>query len=57
MIKDIVVNLSLSGPRDHAAEFAVSAAVTLDAHLAGLAFTFEPFMPAFEIAPVPADLI
>ena len=57
MIKDIVVNLSLGGSRDHAAEFAVSAAATLDAHLAGLAFTYEVFFPAFELAPVPADLI
>jgi nucleotide-binding universal stress UspA family protein len=57
MIKDILVNLSLGGPRDHASEFAVSVAATLDAHLAGLAFTYEVFFPAFEMAPVPADLI
>ena len=57
MIKDIVVNLSLSASRDHASEFAVSAAAALDAHLAALAFTYEVFFPAFELAPVPADLI
>ena len=57
MIKDILVNLSLGGDRDRAAEFAASTAVALDAHLAGLAFTYEVFFPAFELAPVPADLI
>jgi len=57
MIKDIVVNLSLGEGRDPASEFAISVASTLDAHLAGLAFTYEPFVPAFEMAPMPADLI
>lgn len=57
MIKDILVNLPLNGPLDHAGEFAVSAAETLDAHLAGIAFTYEPFVPAFEMAPVPADIV
>lgn len=57
MIKDIVVNLSLGEGRDPAAEYALSTAAALDAHLAGLAFTYEPFVPAFEMAPMPADLI
>ena len=57
MIKDIVVNLSLGTPRDHASEFEESTAMTFDAHLAGLAFTYEPFFPAFELGPIPADLI
>jgi nucleotide-binding universal stress UspA family protein len=57
MIRDILVNLALSGQRDNTAEFAVSAAAELDAHLAGLAFTYEPLFPAFEMAPMPADLI
>ena len=57
MIKDIVVNLSLSASRDHASELAVSAAAALDAHLAALAFAYEVFFPAFELAPMPADLI
>jgi nucleotide-binding universal stress UspA family protein len=57
MIKDLLVNLSLGGRRDQVAEFAVSAAEALDTHLTGLAFTYEAFFPAFELAPVPADLI
>jgi nucleotide-binding universal stress UspA family protein len=56
MIKDIVVNLSLGDRRDAAAEFAVSAASTLDAHLAGLVLTYEPFVPAAEMI-VPPELI
>jgi len=57
MIKDILVNLSLGRPRDPAAEFAVSAATILGAHLTSLAFTFEAFFLAFELGPVPANLI
>ncbi len=57
MIKDIVVNLSLGDGRDCAAEFAISAAATLDAHLAGVAFTYDPFVPAIEMGVIPSDLI
>ncbi len=57
MIKDIVVNLSLGDGRDPAAEFAVSTAATLDAHLAGTAFTYEPFVPAMDMGAIPSDLI
>jgi nucleotide-binding universal stress UspA family protein len=57
MIKDIVVNLSLGDGRDPAAEFAVSTAATLDAHLAGLAFTYDPFVPAMDMGVIPSDLI
>ena len=57
MIKDIVVNLSLGDRRDPAAEFAVSAAAALDAHVAGLAFVYDPFVPAMDMGVIPADLI
>ena len=57
MIKDIVVNLSLDDGRDSAAEFAVSTAATLDAHLAGVAFTYDPFIPAMDMGALPSDLI
>ena len=46
MIKDIVTNLSLRNSRDVAMDFAVSTAAALDAHLAGLAFVYEPIIPA-----------
>jgi nucleotide-binding universal stress UspA family protein len=57
MIKDIVVNLSLGDRHDPAAEFAVSAAAALDAHVAGLAFVYDPFVPAMEMGVIPSDLI
>ena len=57
MIKDIVVNLSLGDSRDPAAEFAVSAAAALDAHLAGVAFLYDPFVPAMDMGAIPSDLI
>jgi nucleotide-binding universal stress UspA family protein len=57
MIKDIVVNLSLGDSRDPAAEFAVSAAAALDAHVAGVAFLYDPFVPAMDMGVIPSDLI
>jgi nucleotide-binding universal stress UspA family protein len=57
MVKDIVVNLSLGDRRDPAAEFAVSAAAALDAHVAGVAFVYDPFVPAMDMGVIPADLI
>jgi nucleotide-binding universal stress UspA family protein len=57
MIKDIVVNLSLGEGRDPASEFAVSAAATLDAHIAGVAIAYDPFVPAIEVGVIPSDLI
>jgi nucleotide-binding universal stress UspA family protein len=56
MIKDIVVNLSMGDRRDAASEFAVDVARTLDAHIAGLVLTYEPFVPAAEMI-VPPELI
>ena len=46
MPKDIVVNLMVAGSRDAAAAYAVSVAKTFDAHLAGIAFAYEPVLPA-----------
>jgi nucleotide-binding universal stress UspA family protein len=45
MIKDIIVNLSLLNSRDVAMDFAVSAAATFNAYLAGIAFVYEPAIP------------
>ena len=57
MIKDLIVNLSLGDARDVAADFALSAASTLDAHIAGLAFEFDPSFPPIEMVIVPGDFI
>ena len=56
MIKDIVVNLSVAGPR-HATDFAVSVASAFDVHLAGVAFQYEPVIPATDMGGIPVELI
>ena len=45
MIKDIVVNFSVGPKHDVTADFAVSAAATFEAHLAAVAFVYEPVVP------------
>jgi len=42
MIKDLVVNLTVGSDRDAAAEFAVSIAARFEAHIAGVAFAYDP---------------
>jgi nucleotide-binding universal stress UspA family protein len=42
MIKDLVVNLTLEAARDPAAEFAISIATAFEAHIAAIAFAFDP---------------
>jgi nucleotide-binding universal stress UspA family protein len=44
MIKDLVVNLTVGADRDAAAQFAVSIAQTFEAHIAGIAFAFDPII-------------
>ena len=57
MVKDIVVNLPLSGS-DDVTPFAASVAGHFGAHLTGVAFVYEPVMPMVEIgAAVPQRLI
>ncbi len=58
MIKDIVANLSVGPARDVATDFAVSVAATFDAHLAGIAFRYEPLIPAMvNVYGMPVDVI
>ena len=57
MIKDMIVNLSLGTARDTAADFALSAAGIFNAHIAGMAFEYEPFFPPIDMGSVPADMI
>jgi nucleotide-binding universal stress UspA family protein len=42
MIKDLVVNLTVGVDRDPTAQFAVSIAATFQAHIAGIAFAYDP---------------
>lgn len=57
MIKDAVVNLPVGNPQSRVVEFAVSVASAFDAHLAGVAFVYDPFVPMIDVAAIPADLI
>ena len=49
MIKDLVVNLSVGG-RDAAGPYAISVAEALGAHVAGVAFSYEPVIPTSHVA-------
>jgi nucleotide-binding universal stress UspA family protein len=42
MIKDLVVKLTVGAERDRTAQFAISIAQAFDAHIAGIAFAYEP---------------
>jgi nucleotide-binding universal stress UspA family protein len=57
MIKDLLVNLSIDGKSDPAAEYAIAVAAALDAHLAGVAFAYEPIMPLTVMGGAPANFI
>lgn len=57
MIKDIVLNLSLEKAHDPAVDYAVSVAETLNAHLAGVAFAYEPVIPPMLMGGVSVDFI
>jgi nucleotide-binding universal stress UspA family protein len=57
MIKDLVVNLTIGAERDYAAEYAVSIAQTFSAHIAGIAFAYEPVLPPTIMGGIPANYI
>jgi nucleotide-binding universal stress UspA family protein len=57
MIKDIVVNLNVGEKPSPACDYAVSVAATFDAHLAGIAFLYDPIVPVSGAGYIPADVI
>jgi nucleotide-binding universal stress UspA family protein len=57
MIKDLVVNLAIGSPRDVAVDYAASIAEAFDAHLCGIAFSYEPVVPPSIMGGIPADVI
>jgi nucleotide-binding universal stress UspA family protein len=57
MIKDIVVNLNVGEKANPACDYAVSVAATFDAHLAGIAFRYDPVVPVSGAGYIPADVI
>jgi nucleotide-binding universal stress UspA family protein len=57
MIKDIVVNLSVTKGGGPAGDYAVSVASMLSAHLAGVAFVYDPVVPVSATGYIPAEVI
>lgn len=57
MIKDILVSLSVGERQNPAGDYAVSVAATFDAHLAGIAFLYDPIVPVSGAGYIPADVI
>jgi nucleotide-binding universal stress UspA family protein len=56
MIKDLVVNLSTGG-RDVAGPYAIAIAGMFGAHVAGVAFSYDPVIPPTIMGGVPASFI
>jgi nucleotide-binding universal stress UspA family protein len=57
MIKDIVVNLSIGEKPGPAGDYAISVAAAFDAHLAGIAFLYDPIVPISGAGYIPAEVI
>jgi nucleotide-binding universal stress UspA family protein len=57
MIKDIVVNLPVFTSRDAVSDFAISIGDAFSAHVAAIAFSYEPVIPASVMGGIPSDLI
>jgi nucleotide-binding universal stress UspA family protein len=57
MIKDIVVNLSVGEKPGPAGDYAISIAAAFEAHLAAIAFIYDPILPVSGAGYVPADVI
>ena len=56
MIKDIVVNLGL-GAHDPAGNYAISIAAAFEAHVLGVAFSYEPIIPGTVMGGIPPEFI
>ena len=57
MIKDIVLNLSAKKSGSRAIEYAVSMASTLEAHIAGIAFVYDPFDLVSHLGYIATDVV
>ncbi len=57
MLSDIVVNLSVGEAADTATDYAISLAAAFDAHVAGIAFAYEPTAAEFGYEGVAVSLI
>ena len=56
MIKDIIVNLGL-GAKDPAGDFAVAVGEAFEAHVAGIAVSYEPIIPGAVMGGIPPEFI
>ena len=58
MIKDIALALDVGASRDAALDYAISVAAAFDAHVAAIAFAYEPVMPPIDsVSAVPFDIL
>lgn len=57
MYKDIVVNLGVRGSSDAIGDFAISVASTLEAHVTGIAFAYDPTIPTSCLGYIRAQMI
>ncbi|PAY09603.1 universal stress protein UspA [Bradyrhizobium sp. UFLA03-84] len=57
MIKDIIVNLEHDVSRDRARDFAITVGETFDAHIAGVAFAYEPEFPGYVMLEIPPNIV
>jgi len=57
MIKDIVVNLTVSKEGGPVSDYAVSVASAFEAHLTGIAFVYDPIVPVSGTGYIPAEVI
>jgi len=56
MIKDLIVNLGL-GAHDPAGDFAITVADVFEAHVMGVAFSYEPVIPGSVMGGIPVEFI
>jgi len=57
MIKDILVSMPVGASSTPAIDYAISVATTFDAHLAGVAFVYQPVVPGMVFDGVAANLV
>jgi nucleotide-binding universal stress UspA family protein len=57
MVKDIIVNLSVTKEGSVVGNYAVSVAAALEAHLTGIAFIYDPVVPISGAGYIPAEVI
>jgi nucleotide-binding universal stress UspA family protein len=57
MVKDIIVNLSVTKNGSTVSNYAVSVAAALQVHLTGIAFIYDPVVPISGTGYIPADVI